>query len=103
MQEAAVAELTRPEAKCVEAMAYLAPGGWQPYRRLDLTGRAKEGALDALAARGLVERRLSVIYTGRGLARGPGEERWWRLTPAGWALARSRGWGWPEGDEEAAG
>jgi hypothetical protein len=92
--------ITRQEACCLEALAYLAPGGWQTYYRLNLTATAKEADLEALCGRGLVERRATLARDGRG-GTTPGTGWLWRLTREGWALASACGWpAWADEDEE---
>jgi hypothetical protein len=97
--------LTRYEARCVEALSYLAPGnpagtgGWQSLMYLGLWEHATEEDLRRLERRGCVEGRTAPPRTQRG-ERGGGRVRLWRLTPRGWALARECGWpAWDEGAE----
>ena len=100
------AGLTRGEAKCVEALAYLEPGnpagtgGWQSMMYLALSQKAKDGDMAHLAARGLVERRESTARGVDGL--GVGRVAQWRLSRAGWALARACGWpAWADEEQSA--
>jgi hypothetical protein len=92
------AALTKQEARCLEALAYLEPGGWQSYMRLGLAQKAGEEDLAGLVARGLAEHRAGVPRTGEGI--GAGRVVMWRLTRAGWALAREKGWPEWAGEEE---
>lgn len=86
----AVPGLTKQEARGLEALAYLEPGGWQSLSRLGLVGRVKDADLNGLHRRGLVERRKAAAVYGEG--QGTGGHLLWQLTPAGWALARANGW-----------